>query len=88
LQDLVARGAAETVLWWDSIKYLDQESKVRRWLGVGPGKVGRNLIGKSIGYDYKGAAAKTGGVWSITDPKEVDEVLRALDDTEHVEMEV
>lgn len=81
LKDLWARQCLETVRWWDSIKYLDQEEKVRRWVGIGPGKVGRNLVGKEVGMrgrdDVKG-----GGVWAITDPSEVEEVLRGLDDTE------
>lgn len=83
LKDLLARQAVETVLWWDSIKYLDQQEKVRRWIGMGPGKVGRNLVGKEVGM--KGAV-KGGGVWGINDPKEVEEIMKALDDTEgHVE---
>lgn len=56
--------------------------KVRRWLGVGPSKVGRNLIGKSIGHDFNNIAAKNGGVWSLTDPKEIDTILEELDKTE------
>lgn len=84
MRDLVARGAVETVRWWRSIRYLDQDMKVRRWLGVGPGKVGRNLIGKSIGHDFNGVAAKTGGVWSLTDPKEIESILEELDKTENV----
>ncbi|KAF4636244.1 hypothetical protein G7Y89_g1856 [Cudoniella acicularis] len=38
LKDLWARSCVETVRWWDSIKYLDQERNVRRWIGIGPGK--------------------------------------------------
>ena len=79
LKDLLARQAVETVLWWDSIKYLDKQEKVRRWIGMGPGKVGRNLVGKEVGM--KGAV-KGGGVWGINDPKEVEGIMRALDDTE------
>ena len=58
LNDLLSRQAVETVRWWDSIKYLDQTAKVKRWLGVGPGKVGRNLVGKEVGRSF----AKGGGV--------------------------
>lgn len=71
----------ETVRWWDSIKYLDQEQQVRRWIGIGPGKVGRNLVGKEVGMRGKDLV-KGGGVWGISDPKEVEEVLRGLDETE------
>lgn len=79
LKDLLARQCVETVRWWSSVRYLDQEEKVRRWIGIGPGKVGRNLVGKEVGM--KGEI-KGGGVWAITSPKEVEEVMKALDDTE------
>lgn len=81
LKDLLARSCAETVLWWDSIKYLDKEAKVRRWIGIGPGKVGRNLVGKEVGM--KGAV-KGGGVWGITDPREAEEALKGLLATDSV----
>ncbi|KAI8934398.1 hypothetical protein NX059_009134 [Plenodomus lindquistii] len=84
LKDLLARSCAETVQWWMSIKYLHEEEKIRRYVGIGPGKVGRNLVGKEVGM--KGAV-KGGGVWGITSPKEMEEVIRALDDTETVEDE-
>ncbi|PNY27484.1 Malonyl CoA-acyl carrier protein transacylase [Tolypocladium capitatum] len=80
LKELLARGCLETVRWWDSIKYLDQEEKVRRWVGIGPGKVGRNLVGKEVGVRGRDLV-KGGGVWAITDPSEVEEVLRGLEDT-------
>lgn len=80
LKDLLARGCLETVRWWDSIKYLDQEDKVRRWVGIGPGKVGRNLVGKEVGVRGRDRV-KGGGVWAITDPSEVEEVMRGLEET-------
>ncbi len=83
LKDLWGRQAVETVRWWDSIRYLDQEQKVRRWIGVGPGKVGRNLVGKEVGMRGKDVI-KGGGVWSISDPREIEEVLRGLEETEHM----
>lgn len=82
LKDLLARQATETVRWWDSVKYLDQEEKVRRWIGIGPGKVGRNLVGKEVGM--KGAV-KGGGVWGLTAPHEVEGILKALDETEQAQ---
>ncbi|KAE9572957.1 hypothetical protein CGMCC3_g11029 [Colletotrichum fructicola] len=82
VKDLLARQCLETVRWWDSIKYLDQEEKVRRWIGIGPGKVGRNLVGKEVGMRGKDSV-KGGGVWAITDPNEIEEVLKGLEDTEH-----
>ncbi|KAL8898016.1 MAG: hypothetical protein Q9192_002299 [Flavoplaca navasiana] len=81
LKDLLARQCVETVRWWDSIKYLDQDVGVRRWIGIGPGKVGRNLVGKEVGMrgrdDVRG-----GGVWGISDPREIEEVLKGLEETE------
>ena len=81
LKDYLARQCVDTVLWHDSIIYLHKEEKVRRWVGIGPGKVGRNLVGKEVGM--KGAV-KGGGVWGISDPKEVEWILRDLDSTETV----
>lgn len=83
LKDLLARGCLETVRWWDSIKYLDKEEKIRRWVGIGPGKVGRNLVGKEVGMRGKDLV-KGGGVWAITDPLEVEEVIRGLEETAYV----
>lgn len=84
LKDLLARSCVETVQWWKSVKYLHEVEKVRRYVGIGPGKVGRNLVGKEVGM--KGAV-KGGGVWGITSPKEMEEVIRALDDTEDIQDE-
>lgn len=81
LKDLLARSCLETVRWWDSIRYLDQQEKVRRWIGIGPGKVGRNLVGKEVGM--RGTdAVKGGGVWAVTDPSEIHELLRGLEATD------
>lgn len=49
VRDLLARSCVETVAWWASVQYLDRDEKVRRWVGIGPGKVGRNLVGKEVG---------------------------------------
>ncbi|KAF7911709.1 hypothetical protein EAE99_011040 [Botrytis elliptica] len=86
LKDLWSRSCVETVRWWDSIKYLDQEKKVRRWIGIGPGKVGRNLVGKEVGMRGMDTL-KGGGVWGISDPKEIEEALKALDETESLGVE-
>lgn len=82
LEDLLARQCVETVRWWDSIRFLDQEMGVRRWLGIGPGKVGRNLVGKEVGMRGRDLV-RGGGVWGVTEPKEVEGVLRGLEETEH-----
>ena len=83
LRDLLARQATETVQWWDSIKYLDQEVGVRRWVGIGPGKVGRNLVGKEVGMRGRDNV-RGGGVWGLSKPEEVEEVLRGLEETENL----
>ncbi|KAI9805573.1 MAG: hypothetical protein M1825_000824 [Sarcosagium campestre] len=82
LKDLLARQCVETVRWWDSIRYLDQDERVRRWIGIGPGQVGRNLVGKEVGMRGRQGAVKGGGVWGISDPREVDEIMRALEFTQ------
>ena len=84
LKDLLARQAVETVLWHDSIVYLHKEDKVRRWIGIGPGKVGRNLVGKEVGMR---GAVKGGGVWGVNDPREIERFLNDLDKTDTAEEE-
>ncbi|KAI9734816.1 MAG: hypothetical protein M1834_001894 [Cirrosporium novae-zelandiae] len=86
LKNLLARQCIETVRWWDSIKYLDQEEKVRRWVGIGPGKVGRNLVGKEVGMRGRDLV-KGGGVWAICDPRDIEDVLRGLEQTEAAQEE-
>lgn len=83
VEDLLARQAVETVRWWDSIRYLDQELGIRRWIGLGPGKVGRNLVGKEVGIRGKDVV-KGAGVWAITTPEDIEEVLKGLEETEGV----
>lgn len=78
LRKNLSRQAIDTVLWWDSIKYLHERAGTKRWLGLGPGKVGRNLVSKEVGR----SGAKGGGVWSISEPREVEETMKALDETE------
>jgi [acyl-carrier-protein] S-malonyltransferase len=84
IREQLTRQCVETVRWWDSIKYTDQELGVRRWVGVGPGKVGRNLVGKEVGMKGKDTV-KGGGVWGITNPYEVDEFLKALEESDKLE---
>ena len=78
LRKNLSRQAIDTVLWWDSIKYLHDKAGTKRWLGLGPGKVGRNLVSKEVGR----SGAKGGGVWSISEPREVEEAIKGLDETE------
>ena len=81
LQDLLARQCVETVRWWDSIKYLDQDMGIRRWVGIGPGKVGRNLVGKEVGMRGRDIV-RGGGVWGVSSPNEIEELLRGLEETD------
>lgn len=78
LLQLLSRQCTDTIRWWDSIRYLHQERGVRCWIGIGPGKVGRNLVGKEVGrVDTKG-----GGVWAVCNPREMEEMMVALEKTE------
>ncbi|KAL4911678.1 acyl transferase/acyl hydrolase/lysophospholipase [Aspergillus aurantiobrunneus] len=79
LKELLSQQCVDTVRWWDSIRYLDQERGVKRWVGIGPGKVGRNLVGKEVGR----VMVKGGGVWAICDLKDINETLVALENTEN-----
>ncbi|MCJ1416858.1 hypothetical protein MMC32_003197 [Xylographa parallela] len=79
LRELVSRGCVETVRWWDSIRWVDREFGVRRWVGCGPGVVGRNLVGKEVGM--RGREGE-GGVWGLSGPGDVEGVLRGLEETE------
>lgn len=77
IRELLSRQCVDTVRWWDSVRWLDQEEAVRRWVGIGPGKVGRNLVGKEVGM--RGAdRVRGGGVWGVSAPKEVEPLLRDL----------
>ena len=65
IRELLSRQCVDTVRWWDSVRWLDQEQAVRRWVGIGPGKVGRNLVGKEVGM--RGAdMVRGGGVWGVS----------------------
>ena len=77
IRALLSRQCVDTVRWWDSVRWLDQEEAVRRWIGIGPGKVGRNLVGKEVGM--RGAdRVRGGGVWGLSGPREVETVLHDL----------
>ncbi|KAH8425664.1 ACP S-malonyltransferase [Aspergillus melleus] len=78
LKLLLSQQCVETVRWWESIRFLDQEEGVKRWIGLGPGKVGRNLVGKGVGK----VVTQGGGVWAICDPHELERIMVALEQTE------
>ena len=83
IRDLLARQCVDTVRWWDSIKYVDQEMQVTRWVGLGPGKVGRNLVGKEVGMKGRDTV-RGGGVWGISKPNEIEDFLKGLKESEHI----
>lgn len=78
LRKNLSRQAIDTVMWWDSIKYLHDDCHTKRWLGCGPGKVGRNLVSKEVGR----LPSAGGGVFSISEPREVEDVMKGMDETE------
>lgn len=74
IKNLLPRQCVETVRWWDSIRYLDQERGIKCWIGIGPGRVGRNLVGKEVGK----ARSSGGGVWALCDPQELKDFVVML----------
>ncbi|MCJ1476651.1 hypothetical protein MMC13_005319 [Lambiella insularis] len=79
LRDLLARQCVETVRWWEGIRWVDRVFGARRWVGIGPGVVGRNLVGKEVGMRGREG---DGGVWGVGGPGDVEILLRGLEETE------
>ena len=48
LRTLLARQCTATVRWAESVRYLDRDRGVSRWIGIGPGKVAINLVGREV----------------------------------------
>lgn len=69
LKMLVEEQAVRRVKWYESVLYLNDRCGVQRWLGIGPGNVGRNLIGRELGMNK---------VWGLSSVKELDSVLEML----------
>lgn len=69
LKFLVEEQTVRRVKWYESVMYLNDRCGVNRWLGIGPGNVGRNLIGKELGVNK---------VWGLSSVKELDGVLEML----------
>lgn len=69
LKDLVEEQTVRRVKWYESVLYLHDHRGVNRWLGIGPGNVGKNLIGKELGMNK---------VWGLSSVKELDGVLEML----------
>lgn len=75
MKRLLAAQAVETVQWKDSISFLENEMGVTHWFGLGPGKVGRNLIGREVRGGYKSVLGVDG-----MDVGEMEKAVRALED--------
>lgn len=48
LRAVLARQCTATVRWAESVRYLDRDRGVSRWIGIGPGKVAINLVGREL----------------------------------------
>jgi len=72
MEDLVAVSCVEKVLWHDSIQYLRDQVGINRWIAIGPGQVGRNLVGKEVGMS-------SGSVYGISRPSDIEPFIKALD---------
>jgi [acyl-carrier-protein] S-malonyltransferase len=69
LKVLVEQQSVRRVKWHESVLHLTDTCGVNRWLGIGPGNVGRNLIGRELGMNK---------VWGLSTVKELDGVLEML----------
>ena len=69
LKMLMEQQCVRQVKWYESVLYLNNHCGVQRWLGIGPGNVGRNLIGRELGMNK---------VWGLSSVKELDGVLEML----------
>lgn len=65
----VTEQTVRRVRWYESVCYLNERRGVKRWLGIGPGNVGRNLIGREMGMER---------VWGLSSVAELDGVLDML----------
>jgi [acyl-carrier-protein] S-malonyltransferase len=69
LKILVEQQTVRRVRWYESVEYLHEHCGVQRWLGIGPGNVSRNLIGRELGMEK---------VWGLSSVGELDGVLEML----------
>jgi len=69
IKHLVTEQTVRRVRWYESVLYLNDRCGVKRWLGIGPGNVGRNLIGREMGMEK---------VWGLSSVSELDGVLDML----------
>lgn len=69
IKRLVEQQVVRRVKWYESVLYLSDKCGVNQWVGIGPGNVGRNLIGRELGMDK---------VWGLSTVSELDGVLEML----------
>ena len=74
LREVLARQCTTTVRWAESIQYLDHERDVTRWIGIGPGMVGRNLVGREV----RGGMKRVVGIEGV-DAKSIEDALNELE---------
>ena len=67
-KNLIVQQAIVPVCWSESVKYLEDQG-VRTWISVGPGDVGKNLVGKDIGMD------KVFGLSKVSDLEPIAKLL-------------
>jgi len=48
MRESLSRQCVETVRWKDSIEWLEKNCGVKRWVGIGPGRVQTNLVGREV----------------------------------------
>jgi [acyl-carrier-protein] S-malonyltransferase len=77
LRQVLAEQTTATVRWAESIKYLDEERDVQRWIGMGPGRVGKNLVGREV----RGGMKRVYGVEGSS-AAEIEEVVKKLEQAE------
>ncbi|TGZ77560.1 FabD/lysophospholipase-like protein [Ascodesmis nigricans] len=82
IRELLALQSTATVKWYQSIKYLDDERDVARWIGIGPGRVGKNLVGKEV----RGGMSRVIGVEGV-DAASLEVAAKLLERSEEEDVE-
>lgn len=75
MRESLPRQCVETVRWKDSVEWLEKNCGVKRWVGIGPGRVQTNLVKREV----KGGEASVVTVEGI-DAEEMEGAANALRD--------
>ncbi|RPB01148.1 FabD/lysophospholipase-like protein [Choiromyces venosus 120613-1] len=75
MRESLSQQCVETVRWKDSIEWLEKNCGVDRWVGIGPGRVQTNLVGREV----KGGMASVIPVEGM-DVEGMEIAARALED--------